>query len=186
MGGFGSGERRKKKTTVERCLVLDAGCFSNAIRNSFGFSSTGELVWNSTRRGRVSLRYWLDPKAKDLAFLRIETLMKGYGNEPILQYMHLKGTKPNFGGVRWWFVCPLLNAEVPCNRRVKKLFLPPSGECFGCRTCLGLTYESAQTNDARVNKLMKNPIALIQAIESPDPVQSLRGLRAYGKLQGWT
>lgn len=185
MGGFGSGERLNKKTTVGTCLTLDAGCFSNVIRNSFGFSSTGELVWNSARRGRISLRYWLDPKAKDLAVLRIETLMKGYGNEPILQYMHLKGTKPNFGGVRWWIVCPLLKAEVPCNRRVKKLFLPPSGEYFGCRTCFDLTYESAQTHDYRLDKLMKNPFAMIEAMDSKDPLQSFMGIRAYAKWRGW-
>jgi len=112
--------------------------------------------------------------------------MKGYANEPFLQYMHLKGTKPNFGGMRWWFVCSLLHAEVPCNRRVKKLFLPPSGEYFGCRTCLGLTYESAQTNDARVNKLLKDPIALIRTLESEDAMQKLRAIRAYAKLWGWT
>ena len=83
-------------------------------------------------------------------------------------------------------VSPLLSAGVPCNRRVKKLFLPPSGEYFGCRTCLGLTYESAQTNDARVNKLMKNPIALVQALKSEDAMQKLRAIQAYAKLRGWT
>jgi hypothetical protein len=79
----------------------------------------------------------------------------------------------------------LIAAGVKCNRRVKKLFLPPGGQYFGCRHCYKLTYESAQTHDHRVNKLMKDPFALIQEIESEDPMQKLRALQAYAKLQGW-
>jgi hypothetical protein len=187
MGGFGSGERLKKKTTVGRCLELDAGRFSKAASMNFGLLSMGELVWTRSRHGRnLSLRYWLEPKAKDLAVLRITTLLDAHGNEPVLEYIHLKGTIPNFGGVRWWFICPLLNAEVPCNRRVKKLYFPPGGQYFGCRACFDLTYESAQTHDTHVDKLMRDPFALIQAIQSEDPVQNLRSFRAYARLQGWT
>jgi hypothetical protein len=32
---------------------------------------------------------------------------------------------------------------------------------------------------------MDNPFALIQAIEGQDPMQKLRAIRAYAKLQGW-
>jgi len=111
--------------------------------------------------------------------------MKGSGDEPFREDMHLKGTKPNFGGLRWWFICPLIQAGAPCNRRVKKLYLPPSGEWFGCRSCHKLIYQSAQANDARINKLVKDPIALLRAMKSEDPMEKLRGLSAYTKMQGW-
>jgi hypothetical protein len=42
-----------------------------------------------------------------------------------------------FGGVRWWIVCS-------CGRRVLKVYRPPGGLRFACRTCHGLTYTSAQ------------------------------------------
>jgi hypothetical protein len=56
----------------------------------------------------------------------------------------LTTTRPRFGGLRWWFVCPLVKNDVPCGRRVGKLYLPPGGRYFGCRTCYDLTYTSCQ------------------------------------------
>jgi hypothetical protein len=35
------------------------------------------------------------------------------------------------GGVRFWFVCPLVLDGVKCGRRVRKLYLPPAGRYFG-------------------------------------------------------
>ena len=35
--------------------------------------------------------------------------------------VYLAPTRPHFGGLRWWFVCPHLN------RRVRKLYLPLGG-----------------------------------------------------------
>ena len=49
--------------------------------------------------------------------------------------VRLTTTRPRFGGLRWWFVCPLVVGGQPCNRRVGKLFLPPAGRYFGCRPC---------------------------------------------------
>jgi len=41
-----------------------------------------------------------------------------------------------FGGVRYWFICPI------CSKRVGGLYLAP-GECyFKCRQCNNLTYHS--------------------------------------------
>src|SRR5262245_60448390 len=45
----------------------------------------------------------------------------------------LTTTRPRFGGVRWWFVCPLVVNGGACNRRVGKLYLPPGSRYFGCR-----------------------------------------------------
>jgi hypothetical protein len=36
----------------------------------------------------------------------------------------LATSRPRFGGLRWWFVCPHLN------RRVRKLYLPLGGRHF--------------------------------------------------------
>lgn len=40
----------------------------------------------------------------------------------------------HFGGVRYWFKCPL------CNKRVGTLFIHPLNQSIGCRNCLGLEY----------------------------------------------
>lgn len=56
----------------------------------------------------------------------------------------LTKTVANFGGVRYWFVCPY------CQRRVGTLYKPKNEIRFKCRHCYNLTYESTQTHDNRV------------------------------------
>ena len=54
----------------------------------------------------------------------------------------LRTTRPNLGGVRWWFTCPLITDGRRCGRRGQKLYLPPGGKYWGCRHCYDLSYES--------------------------------------------
>ena len=51
---------------------------------------------------------------------------------PVDYRVRLTSTRPNFGGLRWWFVCPLVR------RRVAKLYLPPGQIYFGSREAYGL------------------------------------------------
>jgi hypothetical protein len=62
----------------------------------------------------------------------------------IEESVRLQTTRPNFGGVRWWFSCPHVVEGGECGRRVGKLYRPPRGRSFACRHCLDLTYESCQ------------------------------------------
>ncbi len=55
----------------------------------------------------------------------------------------LESTPCNFGGRRWWFICPLIVSGHACNRRVGVLYLG-GGKYFGCRHCYDLTYQSSQ------------------------------------------
>lgn len=56
--------------------------------------------------------------------------------------VQLTTTPCNFGGVRYWFICPLSRNGVYCGRRVAKLYKAPGGSYFGCRHCNNLSYES--------------------------------------------
>lgn len=58
--------------------------------------------------------------------------------------IRLDTTKPNYGGLRWWFICPLVRQDGGPPRRVAKLYLPPGGRYFGSREGYGLTYTSCQ------------------------------------------
>ena len=53
-------------------------------------------------------------------------------------------TRPNFGGKRWWWICPVGKNNRSCKRRVSKLYLPPGATYFGCRMCYDLTYTSCK------------------------------------------
>jgi hypothetical protein len=50
--------------------------------------------------------------------------------------VYLAPTRPHFGGLRWWFMCPQLN------RRVRKLYLPLDGRHFWSRRAYELAYAS--------------------------------------------
>jgi hypothetical protein len=59
---------------------------------------------------------------------------------PVEQDIQLDCTEPNYGGARWWFLCP------KCERRVSRLHLPSDGYRFFCRHCYDLSYESVQAS----------------------------------------
>lgn len=71
-----------------------------------------------------------------------------YG-KAIEQGIELCTTRPHFGGLRWWFVCPR------CRGRAGRLHLPPGSTQFWCRACHGLSYESAQGSRGKTNGLWK-------------------------------
>ena len=57
------------------------------------------------------------------------------------QTVQLTTTEPNFGGIRYWLVCP------NCGRRAGKLYvtdemlqMSPEVRRYECRLCLGLVY----------------------------------------------
>lgn len=52
----------------------------------------------------------------------------------------LTKTPCNYGGYRYWFICPLVKAGEQCHRRVGILY--KGGDYFGCRHCYELTYAS--------------------------------------------
>ena len=62
----------------------------------------------------------------------------------------LTTTTCNFGGVRYWFICPLSKNGVYCGRRVGTLYLASGGNYFGCRHCYDLSYESR--NECRLGR----------------------------------
>ena len=68
----------------------------------------------------------------------------------IQQDIQLVSTEPNYGGVRWWFLCP------KCDRRVSRLYLPTRG-CFRffCRLCYDLTYESAKCSRKKSERFFR-------------------------------
>ena len=56
----------------------------------------------------------------------------------------LTSTPCYFGGIRWWFICPLVVNGHACGKRVGSLYL--EGKHFGCRHCYDLTYTTSKEN----------------------------------------
>jgi hypothetical protein len=69
--------------------------------------------------------------------------------------VHFVTTPCNYGGIRYWFLCPLIKNGVLCGRRVARLYLPFGANYFGCRHCCDLTYRLRQANHKPYVKLGK-------------------------------
>jgi len=73
-------------------------------------------------------------------------------------------TPCNFGGVRYWFVCPV------CGRRVGGLYLAPGDRYFMCRHCNNLSYHSRNES---------SPFAILGVTD-----RKIKKLRS--KIRRWT
>jgi hypothetical protein len=143
LGGFGSGWQGPKKATVEESLVLTAstlvrrGALVPGARTSgwWGWTGEGEDEPHATIGYEANL---MDPEA---AWLRVHYQWRG---ESIDYRVRLITTTPTYGGLRWWFICPLTRRDGGAPRRVAKLYLPPGSRYFGSREGHGLTYTSCQ------------------------------------------
>lgn len=74
-------------------------------------------------------------------------------------------TPCNYGGKRWWFLCPLAANSYACHRRVRIVYLPPGANYFGCRECHRLTYESRQRHREKFYEGFEKPFKIIDAAQ---------------------
>jgi len=157
MGGYGSnrwGLWYKRKTTVEDCRSLDAAKLARE-----GVIVPGHYI-------RMSWGWWRgQDQSKPAAWISIVATTGAASGEARLLYTvkdrltgksqdfdyvaSLEATPCNYGGVRWWFHCP------ECDRRVRKLYMPPDGRRFLCRHCHDLTYAKAQEHDKTMDKYLR-------------------------------
>jgi hypothetical protein len=163
MGGSGSGNhyhgwRSSKKTTVEACRQLDANRWMREGVLKAGVRHLGSWAWYSDaqRTQRTSAIGYEVNTVTDEPYVRLTYTFTERGQD-IAYRIPLSVTRPRFGGLRWWFICPLSCRGRPCGRRVGKLYLPAGADYYGCRHCHNLTYASVQQHDKRVDALRRNP-----------------------------
>lgn len=129
MGGYGSG-RPAVHSTCDESLKLDMA--SPATRKAFRPDAwnSGTWAWSSHGRQIASIGYqWWGADAR-------LTLNYNCNGAPVTQTITLMRSTPNFGGERWWFVCPISGA------RVRALYLPPGAKLWGSRGGHDLVYQS--------------------------------------------
>src|SRR5690349_17103381 len=130
MGGSGSTRWgcHSKKDTVEECLVLSANQMMREGTLRQGILKSGGWSWvNSyTQEQASSIGYEVDATKLHSSWLRLHYVLTN--SKGRVDYkIRLTLTRPNFGGLRWWFMCPLSVNGRMCNRRVAKIYLPPGG-----------------------------------------------------------
>lgn len=176
--------------TVEECFGLGMNDLKKLGLLKAPPDSVQIVRWaDSTGEERGKAFCWLKVLGSEYMSLSLSyTVTNSVGEKKDLAYAISLSTTPcNFGGFRYWFICPLEKHGIPCNRRVGKLYLPPNGIYFGCRHCYNLTYRSCQQHDSRVGAILRLPphqsIRHLQDLmESGSPRNVALGLRAYFKL----
>jgi hypothetical protein len=159
MGGSGSTRWgcHRRKLTVEECLVLDLDAWIEAglLRHR-----RANIEWTSRSGNRNALPCLLEPTDVPYYFYLYLFFADSKGR---LAYesITLLSRPQTLGGVRWYFFCPRW-----CGRRVRKLYMGPGKSGFACRTCLGLTYQSAQEHDKKLDIFRRDPDALEAGLEA--------------------
>lgn len=102
----------------------------------------GSINWtrNGERTGSVSFDVSIVPGDEYIRFYYTSTDRSTEEKTDYNYKVSLVTSRCNYGGVRYWFICPLVQDGVACNRRVGVLYM--GSKYFGCRHCYNLTYES--------------------------------------------
>ncbi len=96
------------------------------------------IGWVSSMTGKTtSVLLLVDVTTDDPFIILMYSVTDRDGNKTDYEYaVSLETTPCNFGGVRYWFVCP------DCLGRVGVLYLTPGDVYFRCRHCNNLSYHS--------------------------------------------
>ena len=130
--------------TVEDCKRITTkylkqhGFFDGGVRS-------GILTWskNGQETGKISIQVSTLEGEEYIQFIYTQTDRKSGGKTELDYKVRIVSTACNYGGKRWWFICPLIINGNICDRRVGVLYLA-GHKYFGCRYCYNLTYGSCK------------------------------------------
>lgn len=143
MDGIGRGnwQRTNSKRTVEHSLTIDVNKLSRdgLLRDG----AIGTIDWSDSQTGRrVGSVQFQSHSTGEAGTKLLQLRYRWERSLNVCENISLVSTIPHFGGVRWWFLCPIGDCPNSCSNRVGKLHLRDGH--FGCRSCHDLTYLSCQ------------------------------------------
>ena len=157
------------KTTVEESCRLKI----SKLRKDRMLSgqATGKISWTSNRPGKIPpVLLLVDVTTDDPFVILMYTLTDRNGNKTdYTREVSLLVTPCNFGGIRYWFTCPV------CSRRVCNLYRPPGDIYFCCRGCHNLSYHSR--NESRLGRFGNIGYNIV----AERKIEEL-----YGQIKRWT
>ncbi len=165
VGGRGVLNRKSRVDEVRSIDILDLqrkGVFSKGSSWSWtsSWSRNGEVVAFISYRveagenGPSGLRFMYSIGEKDT------------GEKKDYDYViSVVATPCNFGGKRWWYMCPLVVNGRSCRRRCRIVYMPPGAEYFGCRECHRLTYESRQRHREKFYEGFEKPYKTVDVLQ---------------------
>ena len=134
--------RRGRPFTVDDCLIIDLPFLMRLGWIRHGQIGSGSLNWRNQDKSVSSIRYHFDladPRRAELC-LHFEWALLGEPLHPVEQRIPLVLTGANYGGIRWWMLCPMTG------QRATKLYRPPGQEMFAGRHLWRLGYRSQRVS----------------------------------------
>lgn len=178
--------RWTSRWTVEECRCLDVEVMH---REGVLVSPPGTRWWvvfkdtDGGAEATLTLGYTVVGNPGGGIALRINGKpTDGQAESNFAYLIEISTSRPRLGGRRHWFRCPVTRDGVLCGKRVGRLYLPPEQQIFACRVCYNLTYRSAQTHDKRVDRMVRDPSALLSALGGEDLNQALLAFKANTRL----
>jgi len=148
------------KDTVESALSLD---ILDLQENGFLALAAGvpwQIQWSRNGQQCDSVGYVLEKHGDAPVSMRLQYEMTNGDQRSCDYWVSITSTPCNYGGVRFWFICPGWKNGIACRRRCRKLYLPPRGHVFACRVCHDLTYESTQRSGSVFYELIERPMKI--------------------------
>lgn len=139
-----------KKRLVETCFILSISNLKKWgwLPQGGRVQAGGKFDWDENEMRVVLTGIRIDtsnPSVEEAGVMYLDNIYPPTGIKQT-QTVKLTSTPGNYGGLRYWFVCPCYRGPgyegKYCNRKVSKLYLPPTGYEFGCRHCQRLSYAS--------------------------------------------
>jgi hypothetical protein len=134
MGGWNSG-RSGGRPTAESSFKVDIVRMIRLGQATPGKHLSGTLSWTCGGEPAGSISYRADMTDCYNSKLTLNYTRGSSGDkESVEQVIRLVFTEPNFGGRRWWMICPFGGG------RCAKLYLPSNGDRFASRKAWRLGY----------------------------------------------
>jgi hypothetical protein len=163
--GRGVWSRKTRVDEVRSIDILD-------LQRKEVFSKDSSWSWTSTwsRSGEViaSVSYRVEAGKNGPSGLRFMYAITDTDTGEKKDYNYVipvDATPCNYGGKRWWYVCPLVMNGRSCRRRCRIVYMPPGAEYFGCRECYQLTYESRQRHREKFYEGFEKPYKAAEALQ---------------------
>jgi hypothetical protein len=165
------------KRAVEECLAWDICGLTRAGAFQARVGTPCNIIWRDADGKEIfRVNFWFESTPADLS-IRVSYQIGGLGSVPVSYRIGLVSVPCHMGGAKRLFSCPGKVSESPCGRRARKLYLVDGR--WVCCACGDLMYLACRQHDKRKDALLRDPTALILALESEDLKQRFLGIGAY-------
>lgn len=136
------------------------------------------ITWSRNGESTGKINYDLSTVLGN-SYIELSYRIRSWGDDEwqsINYKVPLEAVECRYGGIRWYFRCPLYRSGAFCGRRVGVLY--EAGRYFGCRHCADLTYESCNQSKRFRTGMYK---VFSDSFKAEEIYESLKRLHYAGK-----